>query len=276
MRRTIVGLAVFFAAISVGLAHAQWAVFDSTNYANAVRQYREVQQLYTTANETRDQVIQTYNLARQMAQMPQNIYQRYAAEFSRWKTLSATNTYGNTADWVNAANSGQQAMADAGYRVAGIQLLRPTQADLTHLDERSQEVVKAQYATAELADGVSVNALSTLGEIRARSLALTQQISNLERDSYSNDPTQQTEMAVLGKINSATLMQLRSQQDTNQILSTAALHQMLAAKDQFDQQKRALNQAIYFQESFRDSMNRITSGMTQSIQSISYTTHAAH
>jgi hypothetical protein len=254
-------------------AHAQWAVFDSTNYANSVREYREIQQLYTTANATRDQVIQTYNLARQMANMPQDLQQRYAAEFSRWKTVSATNTYGNTADWISAVNNGQQEAASVGHKTAGIQLQQPPQAAFAHLDERSQALVKAQYATAELADGVSANALATLGEIRARSLSLTRQISNLERDSYSTDPSQQTQMAVLGKINSATLMQLRSQQDTNQILSAAALHQMLAAKDQFDQQKRALNQAIYFQQNFRDSMNRITSGMTQSMQAISYSGH---
>lgn len=273
MRRTIVGLAVFAAALCVSQAHAQWAVFDSTNYANAVKEYRQVEQLYTTANQTRDQVIQTYNLARQMAQMPQDLYQRYATDFARWKTVSASNTYSNTAEWISAAN-GDRAIADSGYRTAGIQLVQPLQSALAKLDERSQQFVKAQYATAELADGVSVNTLSTLGDIRVRSIALNRKIDQLSTDSFSRDPNQQTEMAVLGKINTATLMQLRSQQDTNQILTAAALHQMLTAKEQFDQQKRALNQAIYFQQNFQDSMNRITGGMTQSMQSISYSGHS--
>lgn len=273
MRRTIAGLAVFAVALSVSQAHAQWAVFDSTNYANAVKEYRQVEQLYTTANQTRDQVIQSYNLARQMAQMPQDFYQRYATDFARWKTVSASNTYSNTAEWVSAAN-GDRAIADSGYRTAGIQLVQPLQSALAKLDERSQQFVKAQYATAELADGVSVNTLSTLGDIRARSIALNRKIDQLSTDSFSRDPNQQTEMAVLGKINTATLMQLRSQQDTNQILTAAALHQMLTAKEQFDQQKRALNQAIYFQQNFQDSMNRITGGMTQSMQSISYSGHS--
>lgn len=272
MRRTIVGLAVFAAALCVSQAHAQWAVFDSTNYANAVKEYRQVQQLYTTASQTRDQVIQTYNLARQMAQMPQDLYQRYATDFARWKTVSASNTYSNTSEWITAAN-GDRMNADAGYRTASIQLVQPLQTALAKLDDRSQQFIKAQYATAELADGVSVHALSTLGDIRARSIALNRKIDQLSTDSFSRDPNQQTEMAVLGKINTATLMQLRSQQDTNQILTAAALHQMLTAKEQFDQQKRALNQAIYFQQNFQDSMNRITDGMTQSMQSISYSGH---
>src|SRR5260370_8903739 len=61
--------------------------------------------------------------------------------------------------------------------------------------------------------------MTTLGQIRSHSESLNQQISNLEADSYSNDPTQQSEMAVLGKVNAANLIQLHSQQDTNQLLA---------------------------------------------------------
>lgn len=265
MRKAIVGLAVSFLLLSTAKLYAQFAVFDSANYANALKEYQQAQQIYTTANETRDEIIQTYNLARQMARMPQDLYQRYGAQFAQWKTLSAANTYGNTVDWVIAANTGDQVSTALGYRMAGIPLQNLSSQNIPQ-DQQSASVVMAQYATAELADGVSLNTLSTLGEIRARSLALTRQVDALQRDSLSNDSTQQTEMAVLGKINAATLMQLRSQQDTNQILTAAALHHMLTAKEQFDQQKRALNQSIYFQQNFQNSMDRITTGMSQSMQ----------
>jgi hypothetical protein len=245
-------------------------VYDPTQSAHAISQIREAQQLYTTASQTRDQIIQTYNLAHQMAQMPPNLYRRYSAEFARWTTLSATNTYGNTADWIGAANTGNPQLATSGYRLAGIQLNSQANSGFLSFDPRTQDTVKAQYATAELADGIATTSLANLGDVRARSQAFSQQIDNLQNDTYSTDPTQQTEMAVLGKINTASLMQLRSQQDTNQILSEAALHQMLAAKEQFDQQKRALNQEVYFQQNFSDAMNRVTTGMTQSLQSISF------
>jgi hypothetical protein len=245
-------------------------VYDPTQSAHAISQIREAQQLYTTASQTRDQIIQTYNLAHQMAQMPQNLYRRYSAEFARWTTLSATNTYGNTTDWIGAANTGSPQLATSGYRLAGIQLNSQANSGFSLFDPRTQDTVKAQYATAELADGIATTSLANLGDVRARAQAFSQQIDNLQNDTYSTDPTQQTEMAVLGKINTASLMQLRSQQDTNQILSDAALHQMLAAKEQFDQQKRALNQQVYFQQNFSDSMNRVTTGMTQSLQSISF------
>jgi hypothetical protein len=257
-------------------AHAQLfgsgIVFDPTQSAHAISQIREAQQLYTTASQTRDQVIQSYNLARQMAQMPQDLYRRYAAEFSRWTTLSAANTYGNTADWVVAANTGAHDRASAAISRAGIPLVANPVATLSSMGSDAQATVKSQVATAELADGVSTDTLVTLGQIRARSQALNQQIATLERDTYSNAPEQQTEMAVLGKLNAASVMQLRAQQDTNQILSAAALNQMLAAKEQFDQQKRAINQAVYFQQNFVDATNKVTSGMAQSIGSISFST----
>ena len=264
------------AAWAVLPAHAQLfgsgIVYDPTQSVHAVSQIRQAEQLYTTASQTRDQIVQEYNLARRMAQMPQDLYRRYAAEFSRWTTLNAADTYGNTADWITAANTGAVDRAASAVTRAGIPLTQFPTTALSSLDPASQAVAKAQLATAELSDGVSAGTLVTLGQIRLRSQALNQQISTLERDTYSTDPNQQTEMAVLGKINAANVMQLRSQQDTNQILSTAALQQMIAAKDQFDAQKRALNQAIYFEQNFTDSIGKVTSGMGQSIGSISFST----
>jgi hypothetical protein len=247
-------------------------VYDPTQSVHAISQIREAEQLYTTASQTRDQVIATYNLAHRMAQMPPDLYRRYAAEFSRWTTLSASNTYGNTNDWIVAANTGASDRATAAISKAGVALVANPDSAFSSFGSDEQSMVKSEVATAELADGVSANSLVTMGQIRAHSQALNQQISNLESDAYSNSPDQQTEMAALGKINAAAVMQLRSQQDTNQILSAAALNQMLAAKDEFDRQKRAINQAVYFQQNFMDSQKKVMQGMSQSMESISYST----
>jgi hypothetical protein len=45
--------------------------------------------------------------------------------------------------------------------------------------------------------------------------------------------------------------------------------QLVAQKQQIDAQNRALNNAIYFQQNFPTAMQNVTSGVTQSIQSIS-------
>ena len=176
MKKSTLLVSLLISAWAAIPAHAQLfgsgIVFDPTQSAHAISQIREAQQLYTTASQTRDQIIQSYNLARQMAQMPQDLYRRYAAEFSRWTTLSAANTYGNTADWVVAANTGAYDRASAAISRAGIPLVANPVATLSSIGSDAQATVKSQVATAELADGVSTDTLVTLGQIRARSHAL--------------------------------------------------------------------------------------------------------
>jgi hypothetical protein len=110
-----------FAALLVPSAHAQWAVFDASNYANAIKEFKQLQQMYTTANQTRDQIIQSYNLAYQMSRMPQNLGALYRSSFSQWTNVSSPNTYGNTSAWNDVLNLGSQSRATAAYNSAVIQ-----------------------------------------------------------------------------------------------------------------------------------------------------------
>jgi hypothetical protein len=261
-----------FAALLVPSAHAQWAVFDATNYANAVKEFSQLQQMYTTANQTRDQIIQAYNLAYQMSRMPQNLAARYQSSFSQWTTLSAPNTYGNTSAWMDALNLGSTNRAMAAYNSAVIQPQSYSGTSLASQDSLTQATIKNQYATSELGQGTITSALSTLGTVRSNSEVFAQKLANLESDTYSTDPSQQTEMAVLGKINTATLLQIHSQQDTNQILAASIAQQTLVDKQRMDEQNRLINQAVYFQQNFSTTMQRTTGGVSNSIQSISLST----
>jgi hypothetical protein len=251
-------------------SYAQWAVFDVTNYANAVHEYEQLQQMYTTANQTRDQIIQAYNLAHYMSQMPQNLYQRYKAQFATWSNLNAPNTYGNTSAWVSALNTGLPQQSLAGYLAAIVQVNPYPASGFGQLDTATQSTIQNQYATSDLAQGMTTGALTTLGQIRSHSESLNQQISNLEADSYSGDPTQQSEMAVLGKLNAANVLQLHSLQDTNQLLAAGIQQQMIAQKQAIDTQNRVLNQAIYFQQNFSPTMQKINNGTSQSIKNVSF------
>jgi hypothetical protein len=262
-------LVLMFAALLVPSAQAQWAVFDATNYANAVNEFKQLQQMYTTANQTRDQIIQAYNLAYQMSRMPQNLYQRYKSDFAQWTNLSAPDTYGNTSAWIDALNLGSPSRATAAYNNAVIQLQSYPGSSLAAQDALTQTAIKNQYATSELGQGTITGTLSTLGTVRSNSEAFAQKLANLESDTYSTDPSQQTEMAALGKINTATLLQIHSQQDTNQILAASVAQQTLAEKQRMDEQNRLINQAIYFQQNFPNTMQRVSGGVSNSIQSIS-------
>ncbi len=233
------------------LAHAQFGsgiVFDPTQSAHALQQITQASQLYTTAVATRNQVVTMYNLAFQMAQLPQNLAARYRADWSQWSSLQATtDTYGNTAALVNALNYGALTNAQQGYNSAYVQAQNYPAGSYSSLDSRTQATVANQYATSELAQTATTNTLATLGTIRSDSQSFASKLANLESDTFSTDPNQQTTNALLGKINSATLLQIHSQQDTNQLLTASVQQQLLAQKQQIDAQNRALNNAIYFQ-----------------------------
>ena len=258
------------------LAHAQFGsgiVFDPTQSAHAIQQITQASQLYTTAVATRNQVVTMYNLAFQMAQLPQNLAARYRADWSQWSSLQATtDTYGNTAALVNALNYGTLTSARQGYNSAYVQAQSYPAGTYSSLDSRTQATVANQYATSELAQTTTTNTLATLGTIRSDSQSFASKLANLESDTFSTDPNQQTTNALLGKINSATLLQIHSQQDTNQLLTASIQQQLIAQKQQIDAQNRALNNAIYFQQNFLTTMQTVNSGVSDSIRSISLST----
>jgi hypothetical protein len=278
-------------------AHAQFGsgiVYDPTQSAHALQQIEQGEsqlqkwatelndwqqhllkeaQIYTTAEQTRTQIVTMYNLAYQMSTMPQNLGARYKADFAQWSNLAAPpNTYGNTSPLVNALNFGGLPQASQGYNSAFVQVQSYPSGSYSSLDSRSQATVANQYATAELAQSTTTSTLATLGTIRSDSQAFATKLGNLESDTFSTDPTQQTQNALLGKINSATLLQIHSQQDTNQLLSASIQQQLLAQKLQIDTQNRSINNAIFFQQNFPTTMQNVTSGVSDSIHAISLST----
>jgi hypothetical protein len=262
------------------LAHAQFGsgiVFDPTQSAHALQQIEQGSQLYTTAVATRNQIVTMYNLAYQMSQMPQDLEARYKADWSQWTSLQGpANTYGNTAALVNALNYGALVNAQQGYNSAYIQAQSYPSGSYSSLDARAQSTVANQYATSELAQSTTTNTLATVGTIRSDSQTFASKLANLESDTFSTDPNQQTENALLGKINSATLLQIHSQQDTNQLLMASIQQQLVAQKQQIDAQNRALNNSIYFQQNFPTTMQNVNSGVSDSMHAISLSINGSH
>lgn len=277
--KTYFATAALLAALAP-MAQAQFGsgiVFDPTQSAHAIEQIEQgvqglqtAEQIYTTAYQTTQQAIAIYNLAYQMSQMPQDLAERYQADFSLWTNLPTTaNTYGNTAALVNALNLGGLSQAQQGYTSAFMQAQSYPGGTYSSLDPNTQAIIADQYATSELAQTATTGTLSTLGTIRSDSQAFASQLANLESDTFSDDPSQQTENALLGKINSATLLQLHSQQDANQLLAASIQQQLITQKLQIDAQNRALNGAIYFIQNFPNVMQQVTGGVSDSIHAIS-------
>jgi hypothetical protein len=268
-------------------AHAQFGsgiVYDPTQSAHAFQQIEQgaqelnnwtqhllkEAQIYTTAEQTRTQIVTMYNLAYQMATMPQNLEARYKADWAQWSSLAAPpNTYGNTSPLVNALNFGGIPQAQQGYNSAFVQVQSYPSGNYASLDARTQATVANQYATSELAQSTTTSTLATLGTIRSDSQAFASKLANLESDTFSTDPSEQTTNALLGKINSATLLQIHSQQDANQLLMASIQQQLVAQKQQIDAQNRAINNSIYFQQNFSNTMQNVNSGVSNSLHNIS-------
>jgi hypothetical protein len=229
-------------------------------------------QIYNTAVQTRNQIISAYNLAYQMSRMPQNLAARYRAQWSQWTnmtSMSAPDPYGITTAWMNALDLGGHAQALQAYNNAIVRLQQFPNSSYGGMDSASQATIQNQYATSELSQGTTVGTLATLGTIRSDSESFATQLANLDSDTFATDPDQQTEMAVLGKINSATLLQIHSQQDTNQLLAAGVQQQLIAQKQQIDAQNRAINNAIYFQQNFVDAAQKTNSGVSDTLRTIS-------
>ena len=247
------------------LVHAQFGsgiVYDPTQSVHAAQQILQAKQLYTNTVQATQNVIATYNLARQMANLPQSLYTSFSnLGRQQWTNLTQpANTYGNSLQWVNAAFNGYGAAgANQSASIPRIGQI----SGYTSLSSQGQQVIAAQGATVDLSDSANATSLQTIGTIRANAAQREADISQLEAASHSGDPEQHTEMATLQRINQAMLLELRTQQETNQMLQTQALQQMVGQKVQQDNLKSLFLVGNGYQQNFNSVTPQQTTAGTQ-------------
>jgi hypothetical protein len=239
--------------ISGPFAHAQFGfggiVLDPTQSAHAAQQILQANQLYTTTLETSRNVIGAYNLAQRMANLPHTLYTSYINwGRQQWITLTQpANTYGNSLAWVNAAATGYG--SSSANQAASIHYSGQISV-YSSLDSHGQQAIAARGATVDLSDAVNSSSLQTLGTIRANAAQRETDISQLEAASHSVDPAQHTEMATLQRINQALLIELHTQQETNQMIQAQALQQLIGQKVQQDNLKSLFQAGNGYQQNF--------------------------
>jgi hypothetical protein len=128
-----------------------------------------------------------------------------------------------------------------------------------------QQQIAAQGATIDIGDSVMTTNLQALGTIRANQVARQTDITNLENASQSQDPSQRTVMATLQRINQALLLQLRTQQDANQINADLALQQMVTQKQQQDAMKAGFQDAADFNNTYQAQVAPAYNGAAQAL-----------
>ncbi|MGB9067338.1 MAG: hypothetical protein WCC21_02105 [Candidatus Acidiferrales bacterium] len=265
--KEIVIVAVILALLLPLATFAQFGgvVFDPTNYSNALLRYYQLEQHLIQLRNTYAQIVAQYNFALQMAQSIPNMPQRYLAQFSPWHFANAPDVYSNTGSWISGVNSGTVPTIMSGYQQATSQLLQYTSANLSLLAPSDLERVKAQYASVELADGANTLGMATIGSLRASTQNIDQHLATLEQDSLSSDPSMNTEIGVLNKVNAANVLGVQTNEDTNKLLA-ALLEQQTVANKQFrDQQANAINAEILRQAQLQGAMTEVLGGFGQDV-----------
>lgn len=277
-------------ALSIGLAvalqpaaHAQFGsgiVYDPTQSAHAitqieheersisnqVRQIEQGQQIFTntvkiatTALQAYNVAKQQYNLVHQMILAPRMLYSRFLSPTSDLLLLQQiSNTYGNSMGWLNSANTGKGAAAS--YQQVSVPNTANVIPGYSTASVAGQLQIAAQGATVDINDSVMTNNLQALGTIRANQTARQTDIANLEAATQTQDASQQTIMATLQRINQALLLELRTQQDANQINANLALQQIVAQKQQQDAMKSAFRDSAGYENYYNANITTTSSG----------------
>lgn len=266
MRRipnSIATLAILLAGATAAQAQFGGVVFDPTQSVHAIQQIMQASQLYTTTMQTTQNVIADYNFVRQMAIAPASLYQPYLSPSTYWQTLDQTvNTYGNSQAVINAANTGVN--AQAAYQLSSVPRTGII-PDYSALSTAGQQQIAAQAATTDLGDAVVASNLQTLGTMRANEIQRERDISTLESESHSIDPAQQTDMATMQRMNQAMLLQLRQQQESNQIQQGIALQQMITLKQQQDVMKQGFQDAAGYSQYYQTNIAPAYNGGAQAL-----------
>jgi len=288
MKRTSLTLAAMLSIMPATIARAQFGsgiVYDPTQSAHAItqieheersisnqiQQIENGQQIFSntvkianTALQTYNQVKQQYNLDHQMILAPRMLYSRFLSPTTDLRMLQQiSNTYGNSAVWVNSANTGNG--ASAVYQQVSVPRTNNVIPGYSSFSTTGQQQIAAQGATVDINDSVLTNNLEMLGTIRANQTARQTDIASLEAATQTQDPSQQTIMAELQRINQALLLQLRTMQDANQINANLALQQIVAQKQQQDALKAGFQDTANYASTYQTHVATAYNGGAQAL-----------
>lgn len=284
MKKLVVAaLTIGLAAALQPIAHAQFGsgiVYDPTQSAHAItqieheersisNQFQQIEQgqqifsntvkIATTALQAYNLAKQQYNLVHQMILAPRMLYSRFLSPTSDLLLLQQiSNTYGNSMGWLNSANTGKGAAAS--YQQVSVPTTTNVNPGYNTASVAGRLQIAAQGATVDINDSVMTNNLQALGTIRANQTSRQTDIANLEAATQTQDASQQTVMATLQRINQSLLLQLRAEQDANQINANLALQQIVAQKQQQDAMKSAFRDSAGYENYYNTNITTTSSG----------------
>jgi hypothetical protein len=258
-------IAALALVLTAATARAQFGgvVFDPTQSAHAIQQIAQGEQILSNSLQLAQTAIQAYNLAYQMAQSPGGNYASWFSPSTFWLLLEqGANTYGNSQAVMTTANTGVG--ADAAYQMASVPRYGVIPEYAT-LSIQGQQQLAASAATTDIADAIAGSNLTTLGTMRANEIQREADIENLEAESQTMDPLQQTDLATMQRINQAALLQVRQGQEANQLQQAIALMQVVSQKQQQDAIKAKFQDAADYAANFQGNVAPAYGGGAQAL-----------
>jgi hypothetical protein len=260
-------IAVFTLLVSLTLgaavSRAQFPVFDGTNFANALMRYFQLEQQLAQLITTYRQIVLEYeHMIRQAKLLPNLIRHQFLD--TQWRNSQAANTYGTSGDWSKAINF---ALSVPGAYSQATERLLTYGAALGKIPLDQLNRARTDYASVELEDAANLHGIEVIGLQRAKAGKNQLVLEGLEKATLSISDDNNTQIAVLNKINAASMMALRAGQDTNQLLISLLEQTLTEAKARRDAEAYAINANISLrQNAFNTGMEGVR-GTTDAITS---------
>jgi hypothetical protein len=101
--------------------------------------------------------------------------------------------------------------------------------------------------------------------MRSNEIQRESDLENLETESQTTDPLQQTDLATMQRINQALLLEVREGQEANQLAQAITQHQMVLEKQQQDMIKSHFQDAQGYQINFQTNIAPFYNGTAQGL-----------
>lgn len=215
-------------------------VYDPTTSLNILSQTEQVVSQLRVLQSTLTNAENTYNQVVNNAKM---LTGKSAWSFAAMPPAYpvATNSYGTSGGWIASINSGLGAVN--AYSMATQRMSSPSGL-YSALSMRGQSNFSTHYATMELNDGIANNAMTVTGSMRQQMAAQQRALDQLRAASLSDDDSQNTEVAILNKVNAATIVHAQTLQGTNQLLAAMTDAQTVELKQRHDLLVDEMNSSV--------------------------------
>ena len=230
IQRTM-ALVLVVGMLSSSRAHAQaydYLVYDDSNFIQAVLQVLNIIRQYSF-------------MLQQARRLPVDMVNRYRTLSPAWP-LHDLNGWLYAQPVLGALNVGDT--TGSRYRQVADLLDVPSDV-LARMPLELRRRLGTAYATIELADSIAARAVDQTGTVRANGKLILQTIQSMDTDATAASDTYHSQVALLNKINAASVLGLRIGAQSNQFLMDTLEQLLVENKRKRDTEAKAMNATIH-------------------------------